>query len=176
MDIYSMFVALVMGACDVIGVLPAIIVFGVLLGLLPFVIGFAVLQVLLLTLRRAVWRLRGHLRDTTNKYFQRLKFKGLTEAACRAAVWCSLVVWVGVLTAFAVTFWKETLALTISALIVFTIAGWRAKGPRSTLPRFVRSFYEPTAALTVPTVVMKSSDIIMKWMLDGLGILSKFAA
>ena len=166
MEAYGVFVAAVEFACELIGDVPTIILFGLIIGtvvgLAPFVMGFVIVRLLVLSVRRAAWRLRSHLRSTTDKYFERLKFKGLTIPSCRIAVWCSVVVWVGVLVAFAVHFWKETLILTLSALLVLSVAGWRVKGPKATFSRFVTAFYEPTLALIVPTVFMKSVDLAVR--------------
>ena len=108
MDVYGVFVAIVEYSCALIGEVPTILLLGICLGIAiavaPLVLAVAIIRLLVMALRRGAWRVRSHLRATTQWYFARLKFKGLTESACRFAVWCSLAVWIGVVVAFAAHF------------------------------------------------------------------------
>lgn len=121
------------------------------------------------TMLKAWLRAQHYIVETAIKYFKRLKNYGLTKVACQIAVICSVVVWVGIVAAFAFSeLFLEAMVVIVAALIGFFYAGWRNKGPRARFFRFSRGFLEPTMVLAIPTFMAKTGDFFFKLLVAAI--------
>lgn len=144
---------------NVIGDLPTILLVALSFGLILLLFGLAVSRTATYLLRKFAREATAYIVHAGKRYFQHLKWMGLTEKSCRIAVVCSLVAWFGVLVIFAFKpYWALTLMLIIALVVGFTVEGWRQAGKRKKPWRFVRAFYEPTFALTIPALAGKIVD------------------
>ena len=103
--------------------------------------------------------------DYLTRYFHRLRRYGLKRTSSTIAVICGVVIWMGIVLAFAFDERVlEAIGLTVLALLVFFVWGWRERGPKARFLKFSRGFLEPTMALAVPTFIAKSGDFAFKFV------------
>ena len=136
------------------------------IGLLCLAVGLTVLVLwksFSVSFRFAVLKAWVKATSYLTKYFHRLRRYGLKKTSSTIAVICGVVVWAGIISAFA--FDKRLISLTILALLVFFAWGWWERGPRARFFKFSRGFLEPTMALALPTFIAKSSDFVFKFVI-----------
>ena len=144
---------------DHIGDAATIVLLALSFGLAFLLSGLTVAQTTTYLLRRAVRQAVAYVIHTGKKYFQHLKWMGLTQRSCQIAVVCSVAAWLGLLMAFAFKpYWLSIVAFTLVLVTILSVEGWQRSGKRKKVFKFVRSFYEPTFALTVPAFAGKIVD------------------
>jgi hypothetical protein len=157
-------------ACEILdalaGPIVTILMIALTIGLLCLAAGLTILVLwksFSFGFRFAVLKAWVKATSYLTKYFHRLRRYGLKRTSSTIAVICGLVVWGGIILAFA---FEEQLieasVLTILALLLFFVWGWRERGPRARFFTFSRGFLEPTMALALPTFMAKSGDFVFK--------------
>jgi hypothetical protein len=124
-----------------------------------------------LAVLRTLAQLRLHLRETAIRHFYRIRRYGHTHWSAWIAVVCSVVIWLGIVVAFSfVTHWRTSIVILALLPLVFFAAGWRFKGEKAPKHkfRFACAFFEPAAALAVPTLTSKLIDLGLSVLVGAL--------
>lgn len=169
---YAMLEGLIGRACqfiaDQIGDLPTILIVAAVCGLIFLTMGLTISHSSRYLLRTAIRQVTAYVIHTGRKYFRHLRWMGLTQRTCQIAVVCSVAAWFGILIMFAFKpYWTFAFVLTVVLVTALSIEGWRKAGKRKKAFKFVRAFYEPTLALTVPTFASKVVDAALRAMVGG---------
>src|SRR5262245_55303126 len=117
-----------------------------------------------LAVLRAWRRLLNYIITTAGMYFRRLMRYGHTKPSTTIAVVFSLVIWIAIAVSLAfAAYWRISVIVLMALPVAFLLAGWWTRGPAATRHKFdfACSFFEPAAALVVPSLGSKVIDLVL---------------
>ena len=103
-----------------------------------------------------------YIKWQVNQIFEWARWYGLSRESVRYSVVCAFIIPLALGLGFMWSpLWIPAFVVVAFVLLLCTVLGWRERGERATVLRFVRAFYVPALSATAATVLLALGKLLL---------------